>query len=183
MKWTGIRPLLMANGLMVDPLNSFVKAIKQITRKGKRMTDADHEEVYRLKWEGSLYYDDKAGPFIPNDNIEACLKFGARKMKLGKETEAAILVANEIVPLQYTGPRTLEALWADGRFMLKKRTKLGTISVRPMFPTGWTIEFELEFDDRIINKKDLLSAGDIAGSQIGLGTWHPKFGRFLSEEI
>lgn len=118
MKWTGIRPLLMSNGLMVDPLNEFVKRRKEITRKGKRMTDADHEELYRLGWEGALYYDDQVGPFIPNDNIEACLKFGARKMKLGKETEAAILVADEIVRLEYPGPRTLEALWASGNFML-----------------------------------------------------------------
>jgi len=182
MKWTGIRPLLMSNGLMMDPLNEYVKRCKEITNKRKK-TETDYELLYRLRWEGSLYFDEESGPFMPNDNIEACIKFGARKLKLGKDVEAAVLVTNEIVPLNYSGPRTLEALWVASTFQLKKPTKLGVMSIRPMFPTGWSCEFELEYDDEIIDRKNIVLVQDIAGRQIGCGAWHPKFGRFLSEVL
>lgn len=186
-KWTGIRPILMHNGLLVDPMNHFQRRIKEITKKGaKKMTDSDYALIDRLKWEGGLYFDDQIGPFIPNDNIESTIKFGARKARQGKETEAAILVIDEIVKLEYSGPRTLEALYVDPRFQLRRRVKIGNnavIGVRPMFPTGWSITFEIEFDDSVINRKDLLKSNEEAGRLVGLGDWRPKFGRFSSEEM
>lgn len=184
LKWTGIRPLLMSNGRMVDPLDPIVVRLKELTRLGaKKLTEAQYREIYRLKWEGSLYFDEKIGPYIPNDNIESCLKFGARKLRLGKQVESAILVADDIVKLSYKGPRTIDTLYADERFTLKKRTALGTISVRPMFPTGWEIQFGLEFDEAVINRKDLLLVVNEAGRLIGLGDWRPKFGRFSFLEV
>jgi hypothetical protein len=182
-KWTGFRPLLMNNGSMVDPLNPIVKRCKEITRIGaKKMKDAHYAELYRLKWDGALYFDESIGPFIPNDNIEACIKFGARKLRIGKQAESAVLVADDIVRLEYSGPRTRDALYIDSRFQLKARTKMGTISVRPMFPTGWNMKFTVEFDEEVITRAELLPAMDQAGKLIGLGDWRPKFGRFLSEE-
>jgi hypothetical protein len=50
-----------------------------------------------------------------------------------------------------------------------------------MFPTGWVLRFELEFDDSVIGPKELVKAMNDAGALVGLGDWRPKFGRFLVE--
>jgi hypothetical protein len=52
-----------------------------------------------------------------------------------------------------------------------------------LFPTGWSILFELEFDDSIINEESVLKAAVDAGALIGLGDWRPKFGRFTVERL
>jgi hypothetical protein len=184
--WTGIRPLLMHNGLMVDPTNPAVRRIKEISSKGcKKMTDSDYEERNRIEWEAGLYWDEKDGPVIPSDNIERCVQKGAMKSRLGKDVEAAVFCTSSHVKLQYDGPRDKDRLYAQPeRYLLRKRVciqKAAIIRIRPMFPTGWKLEIELEFDDTIVNSKDLMKAMVDAGALVGIGDWRPKFGRFLVE--
>lgn len=184
---TGIRPIVMHNGLMADPTNPTVRRIKEIVSKGsKKMTDADYEERDRLEWEAGLYYDDKKGPIIPSDNIERCIQLGAQKSRLGKDVAAAVFCTEADTVLEYDGPRDLDKLYEDPRFILRKGVavqKSRLIRIRPMFPTGWKLRFELEYDETIVNEKNLLKAVQDAGALIGLGDWRPKFGRFLCEKI
>lgn len=184
---TGIRPLVMHNGLMADPTNPMVRRIKEIVSKGsKKMTEADYEERDRLEWEAGLYYDKKRGPIIPSDNIERCIQLGAQKSRLGKDVAAAVFCTEADTKLEYDGPRDLEGLYADPRFILRKGVavqKSRLIRIRPMFPTGWKLRFELEFDETIINEKNLVKAVEDAGALIGMGDWRPKFGRFLCARI
>jgi hypothetical protein len=186
-KWTGIRPLLMHNGLMADPTNPLVRRAKEITSKGsKKMTDADYEEKNRLDWEGGLYWDTEDGLIIPSDNIERCIQLGAQKSRIGKDVQAAVFCAAPHVAIDYTGPKDKEKLYADPRFSLRKGVavnKARVIRIRPMIPTGWSLTFEVEFDESIVNPKSLLKAMTDAGALIGLGDWRPKFGRFLVEEV
>lgn len=184
-KWTGIRPLVMHNGLMADPTNPFTRAIKEITSKGsKKLTESDHEKRNWLEWQAGLYWDDKLGPIIPSDNIERCIQLGAQKSKLGKDVAAAVFCTESQTPIKYDGPRTKERLFADPAFILRKGVavqKSRVIRIRPMFPTGWSLSFELEYDESIVNRKALVKAAVDAGALIGLGDWRPKFGRFLVE--
>jgi hypothetical protein len=186
-KWTGIRPLLMHNGLMADPTNPLVRRSKEITSKGsKKMTDADYEEKNRLDWEGGLYWDTEDGLIIPSDNIERCIQLGAQKSRIGKDVQAAVFCTAPHVAIDYTGPKDKEKLYADPRFSLRKGVavnKARVIRIRPMLPTGWSLTFEVEFDESIVNPKSLLKAMTDAGALIGLGDWRPKFGRFLVEEV
>lgn len=181
--FTGIRPLVTHNGQMIDPTNAFVRSIKAITKK-KAKTDDDHEQVARLEWEAGLYFDPKEGPIMPSENIERCIQAGAQKSKLGKQFQAAVFVEDEFARIEYDGPRDPEALYADPgkRFQLRRPVKVQTarvMRVRPMFPTGWKIAFQLTFDPAIIDRSDLVKAMEDAGSLCGLGDWRPKFGRFL----
>lgn len=186
-KWTGIRPLLMHNGLMADPTNPLVRRAKEITSKGsKKMTDADYEEKNRIDWEGGLYWHSEDGLIIPSDNIERCIQLGAQKSRIGKDVQAAVFCAATHVAIDYTGPKDKEKLYADPRFSLRKGVavnKARVIRIRPMIPTGWSLTFEVEFDESIVNPKSLLKAMADAGALIGLGDWRPKFGRFLVEEV
>ena len=185
MTWTGIRPLVMHNGLLADQTNPYTKAIKAIVSKGtKKMTDFDYEERDRLEWEGSLYWDDKAGPFIPSDNIERCVQLGAQKSRIGKDIQAAVFCVESQIPIKYSGPKDKSKLYTDPAFSLRRGVnikKSRLIRVRPMFPTGWSIKVDLEFDESVVNGQQILKAAIDAGSLVGLGDWRPKFGRFLVE--
>jgi hypothetical protein len=184
-RWTGIRPLIMHNGLMADPTNPFTRAIKAITSKGsKKLTDTDYEERDRLEWEAGLYWDDQDGIIQPSDNIERCIQSGAQKSRIGKDVAAAVFCVEPHYKVEFDGPNTKEKLYADPRFTLRKGVKVQQariIRVRPMIPTGWKITFELEYDDSIINARALEKAMLDAGSLVGLGDWRPRFGRFLVE--
>jgi hypothetical protein len=186
-KWSGIRPLVMHNGLMADPTNPMVRRIKEITSKGsKKMTDSDYEERDRLEWEAGLYWDSEDGLIMPSDNIERCVQLGAQKSRIGKDVQAAVFCANTHVPIVYDGPKDKDKLYDDPRFSLRKGVavqKSRIIRIRPMIPTGWTMTFDLEFDEGIVNPKNLIKAMTDAGSLVGLGDWRPKFGRFLVQEI
>lgn len=187
-KWTGVRPLLMNNGQMCDPLNEVVKKTKEITKKGsKKTTDSDYETLYRLKWFGELYHSPDIGLFIPSDNVERCIQQGAQKQRLGKDVLAAVFCSESEIKLHFAGTTTAEKLYESGKFILKKPVVMANgsrvISVRPMIPTGWHINFTLEYDDSIINEKDLLKSMVDAGALVGLGDWRPKFGRFGVEIV
>ncbi len=177
----------MHNGLMADPTNPLVRRIKEITSKGsKKMTDSDYEERDRLEWEAGLYWDSEDGLIMPSDNIERCVQLGAQKSRIGKDVQAAVFCANTHVPIVYDGPKDKDKLYDDPRFSLRKGVavqKSRIIRIRPMIPTGWTMAFDLEFDEGIVNPKNLMKAMTDAGSLVGLGDWRPKFGRFLVEEL
>lgn len=181
--WTGIRPLIVHNGELANPLNRYSKAMKEISSKRKK-TDSDFEAMARLEFEGGLYFDDEHGPVMPSDCIEACLQSGAKKSKLGKDVQAACFVSDDVVRIEYDGPRDIDKLYADRRFVLQKGVKVTTsriIRTRPMFPTGWQISFTLEYDETILNVAAIKKAMVDAGALCGLGDWRPKFGRFTVE--
>lgn len=186
-KITGIRPLVMHNGLLADPTNEFTIAIRRITSKGsKKMTEADYKERDRQEWLGGLYWSDTiGGPYIPNDNIDRCILDGARKSRLGKDAAAAVFV-QEDVPITHSLLRgkTKEQLFNDARFVLRRGVKIQMsriIRVRPVIPTGWTAHFTVDYDETIIDIQNLAKAIVDAGNYCGLGDWRPKFGRFTAE--
>ena len=59
------------------------------------------------------------------------------------------------------------------------KTGARVMKVRPMVPTGWQLKFSVEYDENLVNEKDLHRAMVDAGTLVGLGNWRPKFGRFL----
>lgn len=180
--WTGIRPLILHNGRLADPLDDFSRALKEVSSKRKK-TDADYEQMARLEFEGGLYFDTKAGPYMPSDCIEACIQAGAKKSRIGKDVAAVVFVQDEIVKIDYDGPRTVDSMWKEReRFVLRKACKVAQAKVmrtRPMIPTGWSITFTLEYDESIVNSAALTRAMVDAGALCGLCDWRPRFGRFI----
>jgi hypothetical protein len=183
-KWTGIRPLLMHSSALADPMNETVRKIKELTAKKTKKTDSDIEEIDRLSFLGALYLGEDGKPVIPSDNIERCIQLGAQKKRLGKDVAAAVFCADAEYPLSYDGPTDPNKLYRSPRYCLRKAVAVQAsrvMRVRPMFPTGWSVDFRIEYDATVINRKDIITAMNDAGSLIGLGDWRPKFGRFISE--
>jgi hypothetical protein len=189
--WTGIRPLVMHSAAMIDPDNPNVRLLNQMQRALKKLKKEDEEgreeqrrKIERVEWEASLYFDGER-LFVPGDNIMRCIQEGARKSKAGKQAESGLLpVDDSVIHTTVKGKINLDSLFQDKAFSLRQavrippRTGSRIMKVRPMVPTGWSITFDVEYDEKVLATEALKEAMKDAGTLIGLGDWRPKFGRF-----
>jgi hypothetical protein len=174
----GIAPLLMHSGQLADPQNAIAKALRQISEK-RAKTEADHAELARLEWYGSLYL---AGgePCIPGELLEALLIEAAKKSKRGPAAKAGIL-CEQHSPLLYAGPRHPDALWADGGYTLTAAVRVQgsrVMRTRPIF-RQWEAAIAVKYLDGLLNASEVEQFLKLGGMIIGLGDWRPKFGRFV----
>jgi len=173
----GVSPLLMHNGQLADPLNSFAQAMKKVSGKRSK-TDADYVELARLEWYGGLYVCNGA-PCIPGEVLEASFVAAARKSKRGKQAQAGLMCPGNY-PLEYVGPKELDQLWENPEFRLTVGVRISNSRVmrtRPRFQE-WSSEIQVVFDDSVLNEREVNEIVKIAGEGVGLMDWRPKFGRF-----
>lgn len=173
----GISGMLMHNARLSNPLNEWTKEIKKVSSKRKK-SDEDHEEMARLEFMGGLYTDGSKF-IIPSANWEATLVDAAKKLKLGKLLKSAMFI-NEDSELSSSGPKTPEKRWADPECRDQRSVKVGQariIRTRPLFK-DWFCEVKVLFETELIDLEQLDTIFSIAGKQIGIGDYRPKFGRF-----
>ena len=178
----GTAPFLMHNGNLADPLDPHAKKMASISSK-RRKTEADHARLAKLEFRGSLYLRD-GKPCIPAEMIEAAIVRGAAQNRRGLKARAGIVVT-ENIPLDYNGPTDPNALWENEAFQLRCPVRVGAIRImrtRPMFKE-WSAKLEVEFLPNLLNPQDVQQFLTIAGEQIGIGDWRPRFGRFRVEEL
>lgn len=184
LKLVADRPMIMHNARLADPLDPASKALKSVTSK-RTKTDEDHEEAAKLEFLGSLYLDDDNCAVIPADNVAACFIEGAKKSKKGKTFKESVWFDAVHFVLDYDGPKTPLALYADSRFRFRRSAQVGTSRVmrtRPRFP-AWSLTVEFTYDAAQLNKEDVLRAVEDAGRYAGLGDWRPQYGRFRVESL
>lgn len=181
---TGTDPLLMHADTTVDATHPKTKQLREYTKK-RTKTDGDLETISRLEWEAGLYFDPRIGPYMPVENILRCVQEGGKVNRLGTAIKEGVFPSGtDRIPLGYEGPRDLDGLWADPQFRLVKSVKVTTTRVmrtRPRFPTGWTLEFDLDYMEDVINMNDIRTAVVEAGRRKGLGDYRPIYGRFSAE--
>jgi len=176
----GTAPAMMQCERLANPLDPLSKQLKAITGKRKK-TDADYEEIARIKFLGSLYYDEKLGPYWPGQNLDRMFADAAKLSRRGQDIKRAFMTLDDKVPLVYDGPRTPEAMYAmrdrfvDERSVVVQRARI--MMTRPIF-REWEVKFEAAFDPEVINRDDLVAFAKTAGQMIGLSTYRPRFGRF-----
>jgi hypothetical protein len=186
----GIRPLLMHNGRLCDPLDEHTKKLKTASKQ-RNKSDDDHIHVARVEFEGGLYHDDKIGPYVPSDNLQATIEKGAARRKLGKVFKAHVGVdmPDGDAPgfaLKYKGPRDIEGLWSDRSFVFSKGARVGqsrVVRTRARFATGWQLAFRVEVLADGVTKDQLKQAITDAGLYEGLGDWRPRYGRFVVKSL
>lgn len=178
----GTAPLLMHNARLSDPLDPATKALKRVSSK-RTKTDDDHVAVAEAEYIGGLYCDPDVGPYLPGENIAACLVEGAKLNKLGVKVKRGLLIETDTNPLAYTGPRTPTELWEDENFRHRASVKVGTsrvIRTRPKFG-NWRVQAEGMLDESQLDIDLLGQIAENAGQFIGLGDWRPRFGRFIAK--
>jgi hypothetical protein len=185
-RWTGISPLLMQSVVLADPIHPTTVAIKEFTSKrSKDKTEADHMAIAKLEFMANIYYDESLGPYLPGLNIDACIRDGAKHMRKGKTIERGFTTFDEMIPLSYSGPRALEALWSDKRFVDRRAVGVQqskTMRTRPIF-RQWSVEFETAYDEEVLDFETVRMAAEKAGRYSAVGTYRPRYGRFQSEVI
>jgi hypothetical protein len=178
-KIRGLVPCLMHNGQLADPLNKWAVELKKVTAKRKK-TEDDIVEMARIEHAAGLYLNaDDENPQWPIPNITACIRDGARKSKEGKVAQSGVIVVGH-APLIYKGPKTIDGLWSEKRFVDRSKVKVGQASVmrtRPIFPE-WELEFTVEYSPDLVQRDRLEEWVEVAGRQIGLSDWRPNYGRF-----
>ena len=180
---TGDAPLIMHSGTLANPLSSAAKMLKRITDKRKK-TDADREKMAEIEFKAGLYIDEAEGPVLPGDNVEATIHNAAKITKEGKLAKSACFVP-AASRLEYDGPRDVDGLWSDERFRNCVGVKQGQARImrtRPWFKE-WAATVEIHFEDSIVNVEQVERWVHSAGTQVGIGDWRPKFGRFSAEMI
>jgi hypothetical protein len=176
-------PLLCHNGQLADPLNDLARQMKKISGK-RNKTDTDLEELARLEWYGSLYLDDGRRPCLPGEVLEAAFVEAAKRQRRGKQAQAGILCPSNYL-LEYDGPVNLDELWERPEFRLTVRVRVKQNRVmrpRPRFPT-WAATIEVQYDPALLNANEVREIVQRTGSEVGLGDWRPRFGRFEAQEL
>lgn len=179
----GVRPLLMHCDQMSDPLNKWARALREISKK-RTKTDDDHLEMSRREWFGGLYWAADLGVHVPERCLERMMRDAASKTRRGKDVVSGMIVQDP-APLEFKGPKDPEALWAHGGYVLRASVGVNSSRVvrsRPMFP-DWRLSFTVEYDESILDADALDGFVNVAGRQIGLGDWRPKYGRFTVEGV
>jgi hypothetical protein len=175
----GIAPLLMNSNVCVNPLHPITLERKQITGKRKK-TEDDYLDLIILDLKGAMYYDEKLGPYIPAICVEATLREAAKKIKKGTSVKSSLFVEPDFIKLEYEGPREFEKLIKDERFrdvrpVTVQRSQV--IKARPRF-NSWAINFTITYDELILDQEAMGQIFDIAGRQIGICDYRPRYGRF-----
>lgn len=170
-------PLIMHNGQLADPFNAFTKALKKVSGKRKK-TDEDFIQMAEIEFRGGLYLE-KGKPCIPAEAVEATLLHAAMTKKMGKQAKIGLYCTKNIA-IEYEGPKTPDALWADENFRFVKGVRIGQSKVmrtRPIF-NEWAGDLEITFNPGVFDEDDIREIVKIAGESIGFLEWRPKFGRF-----
>lgn len=181
MRLTGTRPLLMHSSRLADPLDPIRTRLTKITSK-RMKTHADHLEISRIEWHGGLWtYGGR--PCIPAEALLSTFKSAARARSRGQEASAGIQIDRPAL-LEYDGPRDLDELGADERFVFRTTVRVGrarTIRTRARFD-NWAVEFDVLFLPTLLNRTEVVDIFMTAGFSKGVGDWRPTFGTYLAEE-
>lgn len=180
--------LIMHNVQLANPMNKIAKAIKAITGKpAKQKTDDDAEDVFRLEFQGSLYWRNDTGPYLPGNNFEAAIVEAGRLQRKGAQFERALRIKELLLPLQYDGPRDYEDMYETGEFNDIRSVTLPSGSkvqrCRAIFKPLWSFEATIVFDPKHANQSSIEQALTDAGQLTGIGDHRPKYGKFRWEMI
>jgi hypothetical protein len=187
----GESPLIMHNGQLRDPMHPISKALSSAVKKAKgSKSDDDWKEAHFVEFRGGLYFDEEFGPCVPSDNLQALMIEGARKRKLGKQFEALVQVMEPLggnlgYRLEYKGPRTPEALFANDDFRFLKAAVVGQAAVMRMRPRfkKWELAFRFMVVEGGPDEDQVREALDDAGLSVGLCDYTPRYGRFQLAEL
>ena len=162
------------------------QAHKQLTGVRKK-TEEQQLEIAKSEYFGGMYFHPSVGPYMPGQNIKAAIVEGAKLNKLGKSVQRSLLIMDDMLPLEYPGPRTREELWEkpefiDVRSVVVQRNRL--MRYRPKFDK-WSVELTILYNPDGIERDQLIMALEKAGQLIGLCDYRPAcggpFGRFHVE--
>jgi len=186
-KFNGISPLLLNNPQMVDVFNGYSKEMKKITNKRSK-TDEDHLAISDIEMKAKIYWDDELGIYVPSRWLLAAFaKISFKTVKISKDNiRAGVFVVQDKAKLEYRGVKNVKTAIdvtqnPDFRHrMILPQQKIRIAKTTPIFH-DWSFEFDIEFDDKIIDDTAMEQLLHHMGKYGGFGDFRPTFGRALAE--
>jgi hypothetical protein len=188
-------PMMTHNKRLANPHCKYTQALDKINTDGRRR-GADKLKVSiqraRIEWEGGFYHDETdpsgfdLGPYIPGEVFRACLVAGGKCTRNGKNVQRAVIIYDAKSKLEFDGPRRVEEMYEDGRFMDQRMCRVGTAMVlrsRPFYD-DYTFKVNIGFDDtpsgipedtlRLVLRDAGLYAGIGDARNLGFGRWEAR---------
>ena len=181
---TGVAPIILHNGRTANPLDPWSKALKAISSKRSK-TDADYSELARVEWYSSLYQNKEGQIILPAMMLEAALLNGSKKHRLGAIAKAALFVEEHSL-LEFDGMNlSVDELWErhQNELTVACRVQNSRIMRTRFIAEEWSAKISVCFESELLNLRQVFDIIDSAGSQVGVGTWRPRHGRFSAETI
>lgn len=182
--------LMMHNEQLANPFNEYTVELAKVSKKRGKSIE-DHLAIAEIEFQGGLYFDAKAGPYVPARCLNKMLVMGARRRKLGKMFEQMVMVDREVNPVEYAGPRTRKELWAalddSGNRLFADQRLVGinaarTLRTRALF-RDWRVVFQVKVLDGAVDRSDLATALE-ASEPMGLLDGRPVYaGQFTVESM
>ena len=172
-KITGTRPLLM---------HAIPKDF------GQKKTGRGVQPDPKTDAESAMYRDREGKIAIPSLNLLSCLRKAAGDYKIpGKSRKtfrdlifSGIQITSVYIPLDCNGTDPEKAWEIDLMPVNIQRAKI--LRARPRFDE-WSMEFEIEIVDPLVQPEVLKEMLESAGRFIGLCDYRPLFGLFRVEEF
>lgn len=185
-KMTGVCPLMLNNPQTVNPMNEYAKALHKLTSKRSK-TDEDQNEIFHLKFLASCYLNKKGQYILPANMIAKSFESAARENKLGAKFQRSVFIDEDCLLKFDENGCTPEELWqnhsekyVDIRPVGVQRSKIPT--ARLIIPE-WSLEGEISFDEKQLNKSEVWQAMVNAGLRYGIGTYRQCYGRYNITEL
>lgn len=182
LRLVGTKRLVMHSGRLADPLDPISKELTRLTSK-RGKTEADHEEIARVEWNGGLWLDG-GRPCVPLEALMATFVEAAKSRRRTMQAEAGLVVTNNAA-LRYEGPHDVDKLWQDKCFRLRVGVNVQgsrTMRTRPVFD-DWSVEFTAHYLPTLLDRDEVHEMYMLAGFTRGLGDWRPQNGTFEAEII
>ena len=188
-KFTGISPLLQNNPQTVDPFNKYSKIKKPLTAK-RTKTDEDIQKIRDIEVESKVFFDDELGIYIPTRWVMAAIAKNSHAIaKIAKaKVRGAVFTTHEKAKLTYSGMRKVKEI----NDIVNNETFITTlilpqqqIRLAKNFPIfhEWSFETELEYDDTILDRAELVAILEYSAKYGGFGDFRPTYGRALLEVL
>ena len=186
-KINGTTPLLMKNPQTVDRFNPFTRRMAEINAKRTRRTDEDYLEMADLEIKSSLYWDDELGVYIPARWVMAGIcKVSHKVAKVSKaDIRSSVFIVQSDVSLTYNKMNIVKNqndIVGNEYFRHKMILPQGQIRIAKTTPIfhDWSFEFDIEFDNTIMDKKDFTRMLEHSALRGGFGDFRPTFGRAIA---
>ena len=181
---TGKNDIRLNNPQSADPLNKYAIDMKKYTNVHSSRRDEQHYINQRiLEMKSKLYWNDIIGVYIPTSWImESIAKESFAQVKLAKaKMRSAVFVSGDKIKLNYNGMETVskfDDIVLGSRFRVDQLIKQGQVKIVKAFPqfTGWSIDVELDFDERILTEDEMKTILSVAVKRNGFGDFRPTYG-------
>jgi hypothetical protein len=182
--FTGVAPLLHANPQGVSRSFWMTQRMKEINAKKTKRTDADYAELADLEVASRVFFDPAIGVYVPTRWVaEAVARKAFAVAKISKAaTRGALFMTQDKVPLDYKNRsrvKRIEDVTKDAFFRHAMILPQGQVRIEKNSPIfhDWAFSVDMEFDDKVFDRKDLTRIITETAHYVGFGDFRPTFGR------